>query len=343
MNKRPEESRSLLRRLLRQADQVQVQPTAPVAAPSVLLTTAEAPRVTTPSTGPTAASVPGTEPLKKPPTGSLVSPVTDKRSTGQMTVASPIRPPAPAPTPAIEPIQPSVPPSRTAQATGPAGKPATAPLIPTTISTPAERLQAENALEELRRKTAFVATEFAEGRINRAQFSSMYAYYNEKRIIIEQLLRCDPDTQAWQQVARSGHTTFLRQHFEARVLAFGVYDQGKFDPFISQGTMPLPREATQPILTALYVIQKTRKELSPISRKATNGHWLVIVPAVYTTALALFSLEPAAQQVLLVRDLHYDFERANRRVLERGVRQPDQLVFPHRALFEQHTDTGPLA
>ena len=163
------------------------------------------------------------------------------------------------------------------------------------------------------------------------------------RIIIEQLLRRDPDTQAWQQVARSGHTTFLRQNFEARVLAFGVYDQGKFDPFISQGTMPLPREATQPILTALYVIQKTRKELSPISRKATDGHWLVIVPAVYTTALALFSLEPAAQQVLLVRDLHYDFERANRRVLERGVRQPDQLVFPHRALFEQHTDTGPLA
>ena len=215
--------------------------------------------------------------------------------------------------------------------------------MPTVISTPAERLQAENALEELRRKTAFIATEFAEGRINRAQFSSMYAYYNEKRIIIEQLLRRDPDTQAWQQVARGGHTTFLRQHFEARVLTFGLYDQGKLEPFVLQGTMPLPPEVTQPILTALYIVQKNRKELNPISRKATNGHWLVVVPAFFTTALALFSLEPAAQQVLLVRDLHYDFERANRRVLERGVRQPDQLVFPHRALFEQHPDTDPLS
>lgn len=302
MNKRSEEPRSLLRRLLRQADQNQNEAAA--------------------STEQTAMERPAESPV--PP---VSRPATDKLRSAA--TASPIRPPAPPSPPDSAPLQPSHPPARPMQTMASIGA-----TLPTVISSPSERLQAENALEELRRKTAFVATEFSEGRINRAQFSSMYAYYNEKRIIIEQLLRRDPDTQAWQQVARAGNTTFLRQHFEARVLAFNVYDQGQFEPFVAQGTVPIPVESVQPILTALYIVQRSRKQLNPISRRATNGHWLVVVPAVFTTALALFSLEPAVQQMLLVRDLHFDFERANRRVLERGVRQPEQLVFPHRALFE---------
>ncbi len=117
--------------------------------------------------------------------------------------------------------------------------------------------------------------------------------------------------------------------------AYGLYDAGQFEPFVLHGGAALPTETVQPILTALYIVQRTRKELKPIARK-TDGGWLVIVPGAFTTAIALFSLEPAAQQIALVRDLHYDFERANRRLLQRGIRQPDQLVFPHRALFEQH-------
>ncbi len=293
MNKRPDEPRSLLRRLLRQADRPSAPPDSAPAGP------------------PTSVGVP--TPIISHPS----APPPAARPT------SPIRPPSPPPTPSPAPV-PLAPPR--------------GPTIPTAISSPAERLQAEAALEELRHKTAHVASEFAEGKINRAQFSSMYAYYNEKRIIIEQLLRRDPDTQAWQPVARGGHTGFLRQHFEARVMAFGVYDAGAFEPFVAQGTVTLPGDAIQPVLTALYIVQRNRKELKPISRKAANGRWLVVVPGGFTTAIALFSLEPAAQQVALVRDLHYDFERANRRILERGIRQPDQLVFPHRALFEQRAD-----
>jgi hypothetical protein len=293
MNKRPDEPRSLLRRLLRQADRPTVS---------------------------SAASPPSSATLPTPVVSN--TPTAPPATTGIRTT-SPIRPPTP-------PVPP--PPAPVALA------PPRGPAVPTAISSPAERLQAEAALEELRHKTAQVASEFAEGKINRAQFSSMYAYYNEKRIIIEQLLRRDPDTQAWQSVARAGHTGFLRQHFEARVIAFGVYDSGTFEPFVAQGTVTLPGDAIQPILTALYIVQRNRKELKPISRKATNGRWLVVVPGAFTAAIALFSLEPAAQQVALVRDLHYDFERANRRILERGIRQPDQLVFPHRALFEQRAD-----
>ncbi len=281
MNKRPDEPRSLLRRLLKQADQSVVPEPTPVEATN-------SPRVT---------------------------------------ASSPIRPPMPAPAPPPAQLTPMNP---RATQTITTVKP---------ITSPEKRLEAEAALETLRKKTAQIANEFADGKINRAQFSSMYAYYNEKRVIIERLLMRDPGTQAWQQVAQPGHTTFLRQHFEARVLAFGVYDMGQFEPIAAQGTMPIPLETVQPILTALYIVLRSRKDLKPLSRKIDNGRWLVIVPGRYTAAVALFSLEPATQQVSLSRDLHYDFERANRHALERGIRQPEQLVFPHRALFEQHAET----
>jgi hypothetical protein len=292
MNKRPEEPRSLLRRLLKQAD----DPNATVGAPP-----------------------PSTEIPMPPPT-----PPAPRE-------ASPIRPVAPVSDTIVpEPLKPIAPhtdltPQQSA--------------IPQVLTTPEQRLQAEVALETLRQKTAQVANEFANGKINRAQFSSMYAYYNEKRVIIEQLLMRDPGTQAWQQVARPGHTTFLRQHFEARVMAFAVYDIGKLEPITEQGTQPIPSDGVQRILTALYIVMRNRKDLNPVSRRVEGGGWLTIVPGVYTTAVALFSLEPAARQVLLVRDLHMDFERANRNALERGIRRPEQLVFPHRALFEQHGES----
>jgi len=296
MNKRPDEPRSLLRRLLKQADTL---------TPSAIsANTASADSNALPVT------------LKAPP---LLSPVSPLEPT------SPIRPPAPEAEPAPAPLAPSK--ARATQA------------VPQVLSTPEERLKAETALETLRQKTAQVANEFAAGKINRAQFSSMYAYYNEKRVIIEQLLMRDPATQAWQQVARPGHTTFLRQHFEARVTAFAVYDLGKFEPITAQGSQTIPNSAIQPILQALYIIMRTRKDLKPLARKiADSGHWLAIVPGAFTTGIALFSLEPAMQQLDLVRDLQHDFERANRHALEHGIRQPDQLVFPHRALFEQHPE-----
>jgi hypothetical protein len=192
--------------------------------------------------------------------------------------------------------------------------------VPPTLSTPEDRLQAEQALLQLRQKTADVANDFYHGKINRAQFLSLYSHYNEKVIIIERMLARDPNTQAWQPVARPGHTTFLRQHYEARVMAFAVYDQGKFDPITVQGTFPIPTGMVQQILQALYVVQKTRRDLKPVSRKTNNSEWLVVIPGFWTTAIALYSLEPAAYQVKNANNLHQDFERANRQALERGIR-----------------------
>ncbi|MFQ3537203.1 MAG: hypothetical protein SNJ58_15180 [Aggregatilineales bacterium] len=234
---------------------------------------------------------------------------------------SPIRPKPPEATTPPEPILPNV---RSTQA---------APATPS-ASTLEERLRAELALEKLRQKTAHVAAEFASGKINRAQFVAIYAHYNEKRIIIERLLERNPDTQAWQNVASDGQTSFLREHYASRVLSYAIYFHDVMQPLVAQGESFLSEEMTFKILTAIRMVRRSQRALSAQRKQVDDNRWAVFIPAEFTTAIAMFLLEPSGRQVLLVQDLHRDFERANRTLLARGVRAPEHYVFPHRALFE---------
>lgn len=251
---------------------------------------------------------------------------------------------------------PSAPPRRPPEETSPIRPPAPevdditeqaaplAPLIPLDeVEIPQQiagvegRLQAETALETLRKKTAIVAAEFAEGKLNRAQFIALYVHYHEKRQIIERLLERDPDTQAWQPVAESGNTGFLRAHFEARALSYALYNQ---DPLhhgeiVSSQGQPLLVEATvKKIQAAIAMVMRNHPELKAQRKALEDGRCAVFVPGQQITTIVVFSLEPSARQIAAVQDLHRDFERANRRALQRGIRQPEQLVFPHRALFD---------
>jgi hypothetical protein len=73
-----------------------------------------------------------------------------------------------------------------------------------------------------------------------------------------------------------------------------------------------------------------------LARKALGGgQWLVLALGANAVTLATFNLEPSATQLNRVRDLHTDFERANRHALERGTRTLEKMVFPQRALVEQ--------
>jgi len=290
VNKRGNEPKSLLRRLLRQADE------------QIAARDQDSAQVTKPSAS-----------HQQPPPG-----------------VSPVRPARPE---VVQPPDPLAPQPRNTQPIN----------IPQQITDIEERLQAEEALEKLRQKTAQIATEFADGKLNRMQFTAMYAYYNERRVIAERLLARNPDTQAWQQVVQPGHTGFLRQYFEARVLSHAIYDIAATDssrPLANQGTVQTPEAIVTQILSAIAILRQRNllAHLSPARKQVDNGRWVVVIPGKYTVGITLFSLEPSTQQVTLVQDLHRDFERANRLALERGIRIPEQLVFPHRSLFEKADD-----
>lgn len=198
-----------------------------------------------------------------------------------------------------------------------------------------QRERAEKALARLREKMAQVATEFATGKINRAQFNAIYSRYNEQRQITERLLDRNPNSQAWQQVVKEGHTSFLRQHYQAHVLSYALYDNESSMPLYSLGNFKIETSLLVPMLSSFRAAASEMFGAGLKSTEIEGGRWLVFVPGRFTTSIVLFSVEPSTHQLDLVQDLHRDFERANQQALARGVRDQETLVFPQRALFER--------
>jgi hypothetical protein len=252
------------------------------------------------------------------------SPTQESPSTGPSAPRlSPVRPQDPDDTTPRPPLRPTKP------VTGPLG----AETEPDLTSLTGADTDPQGALERLRRQLSRIAQEFADGHINRAQFNAIYNRYSEQRRIIEGILGRDPESQAWQQVARPGHTGFLRQYYEAHLLFYGVYPLGVTAPILDHGTF-MDAEHCLPVLRGLPALLQERGALKPARRKiGEDGHWMVVVPGEYTVSLALYSLEPAERQFNQIADLHADFERANVHALQRKDFAPDRLVFPQRALF----------
>lgn len=210
-----------------------------------------------------------------------------------------------------------------------------APTLP--VSPQPESPTASNpaaALDKLRAKMEQVASEYAQGKINRAQFNAMYGRYSEQRAIIERLLERNPDSKAWKQVIGiGGHTGFLRQHFEAQPLYYIVYRHDNPTPLHFGGKQQPSMDEIAPVLRQLWGMKDRPK--NGLARKPMGqNRWLVLALGEYAVTLVLFQLEPALSQAHLVRDMHADFERANQGHLERGTARFDRMVFPQRALIE---------
>lgn len=189
-------------------------------------------------------------------------------------------------------------------------------------------------LDHIREKMQRVATDFSEGRINRAQFNAIYAHYSEQQSIIERLIERNPENQAWRQVAQPGHTSFLRTHFEAHPLYYVVFRHHTPRPLITSGEQPAGiKTPIVRILKSLWSLP----EIPPggLARKPLpDDRWLIIATGELAVTIVLYSLQPSTAQNHRVRDIHADFERANRISLQRKV-SPSKMVFPQRALLSQ--------
>ncbi len=232
------------------------------------------------------------------------------------TLRSPIRPAVPMPEPPPE------------AAPTPEPPPEAAP----TPEPPLENPQA--VLESLRQKMEKVANEFAQGKINRAQFNAIYGRYSEQRAIVERLIERNPQNEAWKQAAAPGHTSFLREHFEARLLFYLVFQHDIPTPLMIGGRQQPDMAKIGQVLKSLWGM-KNRPKTGLARRDMGSGNWLVLALGDRAVTLVMFMLEPSTAQINLVRDLHADFERANRGALERGTRSLDRFVFPQRALAEK--------
>lgn len=191
----------------------------------------------------------------------------------------------------------------------------------------------EDAIRRLREKMAAIAIEFAEGRINQAQFEAIYDHFQEKRAITESLLARDPDSAAWQQVLSEGGTAFLRQKFEAALEGYVLYLNKTAKPILRHGEIKIESQALMDTLKRLRATQQAPgiPQFTPVA----EDRWLVYVPGRQTTAIAVYENEPPAHQIDLIGDLHRDFETVNRGKLAAEPVSLQDLVYPQRSLFEQ--------
>ncbi|MFN8378481.1 MAG: hypothetical protein U0452_07395 [Anaerolineae bacterium] len=193
----------------------------------------------------------------------------------------------------------------------------------------------QEALILLRQKTETAVDEYAKGLINRVQFYAIYQRYNEQRAIIEKLVQRDPDGDAWRQVVSNrGHTGFLRARLEAQPMSYSIHAAEQLAPLLTGGTPPVRSYfPTESALKAVWAMPN--RPVIGLGRKPLKDeHWLVMAVGERAATLVLYSLEPSKTQARLLRDLHLDFERANKLALERGWLAPERIVFPQRALFE---------
>jgi hypothetical protein len=186
------------------------------------------------------------------------------------------------------------------------------------------------ALLDVQQRLRALIAEYANGAINMAQFNALYHYLAERRMALERSLS-DPSAEDWHDAAQGGMTGELRARFQARLLFLAVFRQVTEQPLFVTGK--LSTKAAQSVAHLVRTLwAKAAWQAGTFRYSIGQGYWLVVVMGeARTMSLAAFSLAPAPLQVNQLRDLHNDFERANRYALARQL-PPDRLVFPQRAL-----------
>lgn len=188
------------------------------------------------------------------------------------------------------------------------------------------------ALSNIRQSMATLSEEFADGKLNAMQFNAIYRHYAQKRKVIEKLLERDPESDAWQNVARSGQTMELRERFEARVLSFAAFRRNEKKPLRSIGK--LPHHVAMQVYEVLKVLWQLETWRTGLARKSLGqGYWLLLLSGEISYTLLIYQMQPSVVQVREARDAHADFERANYRAITRNEAS-DWMVFPQRALLD---------
>lgn len=200
--------------------------------------------------------------------------------------------------------------------------------------------EGQQYLERVRGKFRTLVEDFAQGRVNRAQFEELYAHYQKERRTIEALLTSRPTSDAWRLAVTEGQSVNIRRRLAARVLGYAVYANQDETPLRVYGEFTsLQEKWVAPLLARVNQVAKQRFVVTSFETGGDEASCLCAVSGQFTTVLVLFTTEPARVQMQSLEDLHCHFEQANSRVLEHYTNssrpvEPTDLVFPYAAAFE---------
>lgn len=189
----------------------------------------------------------------------------------------------------------------------------------------------QRMLSGLERKIDRLETDFQQGRVNAGQYRAIRRHYLEQRDVATRLRQAHPESDRWKVVLEEGKTSFLMQLNEAMCNALALYDIAKRERFFIQGTMPPSAEEALALLRTFGPTGPDPMTGRILATQAEDGSALMLIPGEYTAALVAFSQQPPGWQVRALREVHRNFEAANKVPLSRGDRR--SLIFPDLSRF----------
>ena len=196
----------------------------------------------------------------------------------------------------------------------------------------------EDASEEMRRRLQILDQKIARlerdlqyGRVNASQFRAVRKHYLKQREVVLRLHEKHPSSDRWQVVLEEGKTTYLMQLNEATCRCVGLYDRKDLDRIFVHGEMPVHAEKAMSLLGAFGASKPGSKSARMFATEADDGSTLLLILGDYTSCLAVFSQTPPAWQVRALREVHKNFEAANKAALTRFSKS--SLVFPDLEKF----------
>lgn len=185
-------------------------------------------------------------------------------------------------------------------------------------------------LQRVQEKVNTLAEEFAAGSINQSQFQELYEHYRREQQTVKRYIEMAPESDDWKAATTEGKSVLIRQQHSAKVLGYAVYDNESGMPLNTIGEFQIEAELAIPMLSSYRAAAKEIFGAGMRSTEIEGGQWLGYMPGEYTTLMALFSTNPASQQLESLEELHLLFERANRTLLSNPPVDPNELVFPHK-------------
>src|SRR3990172_2378926 len=169
------------------------------------------------------------------------------------------------------------------------------------------------------------------GRINASQYRAIRRHYLDQRQVAVRIQRTHPNSDRWRVVLEEGKTSFLLQLNEAVLRSFTLYDLRSRVRIYSQGNLPAAAEEAVRLLGTFGPDGPQSKPGRMLGMQSDDRSAYLLIPGEYTAALVVFTQDPPAWQLRAMREVHTNFEAANRATLERGERQT--LIFPDLSRF----------
>lgn len=186
-------------------------------------------------------------------------------------------------------------------------------------------------LASLDQRLARLEEDFQQGRVNSAQYRAIRRHYKEQREVALRLRQSHPESDRWKVILEEGKTTFLLQLNEAAVRCVAFYDLKTRKLIFTQGEIPVEADEAISLLGTFSASEFNPKTGRMMATHAEDGTTLVLIPGRFTAALISCSQDPPGWQVRALREVHRNFEAANKAALQRGERR--SLVFPNLTRF----------